>query len=361
LQPKPTTQTASGIALKPNNFQLRPSLRLHQWLAEQNLCFAFTTYQSGQVFVIGRKADDSLLYTVRTYEHAMGITVHGDEMHLGTLYQVWHFRNRLPSGTVQADYDAVFTPRSCHVTGHVAIHDLAMEDSGRLVFVSTMFNCLATVDNEYNLRPIWKPPWITGITAGDRCHINGLGVRHGIVRYVTAVARVDALDGWRSCRVGSGVIWDVVEERAVAEGQTMPHSPRWHDGRIWFINSGTGYLCSICPEGGSPTQVCFIPGFARGLALFGDYALVGTSAQRSNRTFSDLPLEQNLAKAGLVGRCAVHIINIRTGQIEHQLHIDGDIQELYDLAVLPGKRLANVIGFLNEDVRKITDVAPTQF
>lgn len=349
---------SSQPALRPNNFQLSPTSGLQDWLAANDCCVAFTTYQSGQVFVIGRKVDGAMMYTVRTYERAMGLALRGDELHLGTFYQIWHFRRRPAGALPSGDYDAAFTPRSCHVTGHVAIHDLAVEDTGRLLFVNTLYNCLCTTDEEYSFRPVWKPDWIASLAAEDRCHLNGLALRDGRARYVTAVARTDVKDGWRAGRVGSGVLWDICENRPVLEGLTMPHSPRWHRDRIYFINSGTGFLCSVAPGEASPTEIAFIPGFARGLAVYGNHALVGTSAQRANRTFSDLPLEQNLASRGLVGRCALHVVNLTTGVVEHSLLIDGDIQEVYDIAVLPGLRMANVIGFMNPDVHQNHDVPP---
>ncbi len=345
--------------LKKNNFQLVPSPGLAGWLKENDCCIALTTYQSGQVLIIGRDENDNLMYTVRTYEHAMGVATAGEELYLGTLYQIWRFKNigALPD---RKEYDAVYTPLSSTITGQMFIHDLAIEQDGRLVFVNTLYCCLGTLSENYSFLPLWKPDWITELAPEDRCHLNGLATRDGKVRYVTSVSQTDVANGWRENRNGSGVLWDIQENQSVVEGLAMPHSPRWHDGRIWFLNSGTGYLCSVDEKGDNLKEVGFVPGFARGLTLHNSHALIGTSAQRENRTFSDLPLDETLRSIGIEGVCALHLVNKESGVIDHWLRIEGDIRELYDIAVLPGKRLANLIGFMNEDVRQIISIPPSE-
>jgi len=62
----------------------------------------------------------------------------------------------------------------------------------------------------------------------------------------------------------------------------MPHSPRWHDGRLWLLESGTGQLLLIDPATGRRQRVAELTGFARGLAFSGPYAFVGLSKIRKN-------------------------------------------------------------------------------
>ncbi len=35
---------------------------------------------------------------------------------------------------------------------------------------------------------------------------------------------------------------DVPSGEVVVGGLCMPHSPRWHDGRLWLLESGNGAL-----------------------------------------------------------------------------------------------------------------------
>ncbi len=337
----------------PNEFAVSPSGDFAAWLAETGVSLALTTYHTGRLFCFGLDDSNQLTYSVRAFQRAMGLCVAGDEMWLGTAYQVWRFRNMVPPGRTASGCDRVYAPRTCHVTGTVDIHDIVAEESGRLVFANTLFSCAATLDEDYSFREIWRPWWVTGLVAEDRCHLNGLCVRDGKVRYATAVGMTDTMEGWRKGRAGGGVLVDTAENRVVLDGLSMPHSPRWHDGKVWLIDSGTGWLVEADPESGERREVCFCPGFARGLAITGRYAVVGISDQRVDRSFSDLGLEANLGARGLKPSCAVLVIDLDRGEIVHRLTFSGQISEIYEVALIPGARRCNVIGFMNNEVERI--------
>jgi hypothetical protein len=37
---------------------------------------------------------------------------------------------------------------------------VAVDSSGRVMFVSTLFGCLARVSEQYSFVPLWQPPFI---------------------------------------------------------------------------------------------------------------------------------------------------------------------------------------------------------
>jgi uncharacterized protein (TIGR03032 family) len=121
----------------------------------------------------------------------------------------------------------------------------------------------------------------------------------------------------------------------VARGLSMPHSPRLHQGRLWLLNSGTGELGVIDPRDGSFTPVAFVPGYARGLALFGRYAVIGLSRPRHIQTFVGLALEEALKTRDAVPRSGLVVVDIETGRTLHWLRFEHTIDELYDIALLP--------------------------
>lgn len=304
--------------------------------------------------MIGVDDKDNLRYTCRTYEHAMGIAAAKGRLHLGTLNQIYHFRQ---SASQNELYDTVYIPRVSHVTGNLMIHDLALEASGELYFVNTLYNCIAKLSDGYSFQVHWKPDWISEMEPEDRCHLNGLCARDGKIRYISAVARTDSSQEWRNHRHDGGVIWDLLDNRPVAEGLSMPHSPRYQNGTLWFINSGTGFLCQLNPENGSLREIGFVPGFARGLAMSDSHAVIGTSIQRRARAFEGLRLNVTLKELGVPSVCALHVVNLKSGVIEHWLRFEGDVQELFDVAILP-HRFCNILGFMNDDLNNAIDMAP---
>src|SRR5262249_52310919 len=149
-----------------------------------------------------------------------------------------------------------------------------------LWLVNTRFSCLCTLDPGYSFVPRWRPPFVTALAAEDRCHLNGLALADGRPKYVTALGESDTADGWRPNKARGGVLLDVPSGAFVARGLSMPHSPRWHDGKLWVLESGTGRLLHVTVVSGQTEPVAELPGFTRGLALAGRYAFIGLSKIR---------------------------------------------------------------------------------
>lgn len=225
--------------------------------------------------------------------------------------------------------------------------------SGRPVFVNTLFSCLATIDEDSSFRPFWSPPFVSAMTPEDRCHLNGLAMDDGVPRFATAAAQSDSAGAWRADRVGAGVVIDIASGEIVASGLTMPHSPRMADGRLYVCNAGTGELSVIDPVSGRIQPIAFCPGFLRGLAVHRGTAIVGTSLPRRHRDFSGLPLDDRLKDAGRVPDCAIHVIDLSTGEALHWLRLGGVVQELYDIAVLPGTRSPMLVGLAQGQINRL--------
>jgi uncharacterized protein (TIGR03032 family) len=328
------------------------------WLAEHNLSLAFTTYQSGKLFFIGLKGDGSLSVFERTFNRCMGLWATPQTLWMSTLFQVWRFENALEPGQVQNGYDRLYVPQLAYTTGDLDVHDIAVDGSGRAVFVNTLFGCLATPSERHSFVPIWRPSFISKLAAEDRCHLNGLAMDQGRPRYVTSVSRTDVADGWREHRRDGGTVVDVGDDRIVATGLSMPHSPRMYRERLWLVDSGNGYFGYIDTGSGRFERVTFCPGYGRGLAFIGDFAVVGLSRARENRTFQGLALDDELARRQVEPRCGLQVIDLRSGDAVHWLRIDGIVSELYDVVTLPGVVRPMALGFKTDEIRRVITIAP---
>ncbi len=304
----------------------------------ERLALAVSTYQIGKLFLIGAPEPRQLSVTERTFERSLGVALHGASLYLAGLNAIWRFENVIPPGGDLEGHDAVYVPQAAWFTGDVFAHDVGVLPSGRPLFVNTAFSCLATVDEATSFRTVWRPPFISRVAPGDACHLNGLAMHPdtGMPAYMTAAGETDGGRGWSEGRVGGGVVMDVAANAVVCRGLTMPHSPRLHQGRLYVLNAGSGELGVVDPAGGTFAPVGFVPGFARGLALHGGYALIGTSLPRSNEVFSGLPIEDRLRAEGQPARCAVLVMDLASGRIVHWLRLGGIVRELYDIALLPG-------------------------
>jgi uncharacterized protein (TIGR03032 family) len=343
---------AQAAPAREPQIEVTTSRMFNAWLARERASLVLTTYQTGKIFFIGLQPNGRLSVFERTLERVMGMHASAASIHVSTLYQVWRFRNALRPGETFQGYDAVYVPRESRVTGDVDVHDIAVDADGRVIFTNTLFNCLATLDDEHNFRPLWRPPWISKLVPEDRCHLNGLALRDGRPRYATAVSRSDVNDGWRDRRSGGGVVIDVETNAIVCEGLSMPHSPRWFNDTLWLINSGTGFLGRVDLAKGAFEPLVFLPGYARGLAFLGGHAIVGLSQQRENRTFQGLELEENLKRHDATARCGLLVVDLKTLEAPHWLRFGGIVRELYDVGVLPGVIRPMAVGFKTDEVRR---------
>jgi uncharacterized protein (TIGR03032 family) len=346
-----TAPTAAAPAL-----ELSTSRQFLAWMAEQKLSLALTTYQIGKLFLLGLKPDDTLSVFERTFNRCMGLCTTANGLYMSSLYQVWRFENVTQPGQQHDGFDRLYVPHTGTTTGDLDAHDMAVDAQGQLVFVNTLFGCLATLSPTHSFKPLWKPPFISKLAAEDRCHLNGLAMRDGRAAYVTLVGPSDVADGWRDHRAGGGQVLDVQSNETVATGLSMPHSPRWHDGKLWVLNSGTGYFGHFDLDTGRFNEVAFCPGYMRGLSFHGHFALVGMSKPRHNKTFSGLALDENLKKRQAEPRCGVQVIDLRTGDTVHWLRMEGLVEELYDVVALPGVRRPMALGFKTDEIRRVISV-----
>src|SRR5947207_2226502 len=278
---------------EPVSFVYAQSDSFAPLLKQLGISLLVTTYQANKLLVL-RERQGGLSILVRSFERPMGLTVDAARIALGTRDSIWHFRNASdiasqiePAGT----HDACFIPRASHVTGDIGIHEIAWGGAmaDELWLVNTRFSCLCTLHPEYSFVPRWRPPFVSALAAEDRCHLNGLAVVGGRPKYATALGETDAAGGWRADRPRGGCLIDVPAGEVLLRGLCMPHSPRWHDGRLWVLESGTGRLVLADPAGGRGEAVAELPGFARGLALAGPYALVGLPKTRPTSAMGGVP------------------------------------------------------------------------
>jgi uncharacterized protein (TIGR03032 family) len=326
------TQSASFVAL------------LHQLQAS----LLVTTYQANKLLV-ARAVGNGLSTLVRTFDQPMGLAVDARRLTVGTRTQVWTLRNApdiAPRIEPAGQHDACYLPRSCHVTGDIRVHEIAWVGED-LWIVNTRFSCLCTLHPDYSFVPRWRPPFITALAAEDRCHLNGLTLVDGRPKYVTALGETDTANGWRANKPQGGCLMEVSSGEVVVRGLSMPHSPRWYDGKLWLLESGTGQLVIADLAGGRRQAVAELPGFARGLAMAGPYAFVGLSKIRATSAMDGVPLAERRDQL----KCGVAVVDLHRGQLVGLLEFQTAVEEIFDVQLLPGARFPEVVGFQKEEIQ----------
>lgn len=332
--PPPAVPPEASKEPVPTALTVSPGLR--DWLLRHRTSIAFTTYQTGQLFLVGAHVNGSVSFNQQHFVRAMGLCWEPGRLHLASHLMLWRLENMLrPGELANGAFDQTFVPRAAHYTGGLDAHELGIGADGAPVFVATRYSCLATPDRTHSFREVWRPPFITALAAEDRCHLNGLAMAAGRAAYVTAAGRSDLAGGWRAMRGDGGVLIDVASGGILLDGLSMPHSPRVVGGDVLLLEAGRGRILAVGRDGRAPREIARCPGFLRGLALHDGHAIVTVSKPRGH-DFAGLPLDDALKAEGDVPWCGVLVVRLATGEIVEWIRLEGGITELFDVVVMPG-------------------------
>jgi uncharacterized protein (TIGR03032 family) len=307
---------------------------LHQF----GISLVVSTGSAGKLVVV--RAEGNLLNThFRTFYHPTGLATTPGKLAIGNVTQICELHN-VPAVAQKLEpagkHDACYLPRSAHITGEIDIHEMAYAQD-QLWFVNTRFSCLCTLHPDYSFVPRWRPPFVSVYDWGDRCHLNGLGIRDHQPRYVTALGETDRADLWQSQQGMGGILMDIRQHQVLCRGLSLPNSPRWYAERLWVLESGKGNLSQVEPLSGSITPVAELPSFTRGLDFYGPLAFVGVSRLRP--TAGGLPIAQRLQEEA----AGIWVVHIQTGEIVAFLKFDPSIPEVFAVAVLTDIRFPEVV------------------
>jgi uncharacterized protein (TIGR03032 family) len=321
---------------------------LPELFAQLQISLVVSTYQAGKVILV-RNDGGSLNTHFRTFSKPMGIAADHSRLTIGGTNTVWYYRN-MPAVAAKIDppgkHDACYLPRDIHITGDIDIHEMAYDCDDTLWVVNTRFGCLCTLDKEYSFNPRWRPPFVSAYAPEDRCHLNGLAIKDGRPKFVTALGETDSAGAWRANKRSGGILMDIDSNEILLRGLSMPHSPRWYQDRLWLLESGQGTLVVADLAKGTWRTVVEVPGFTRGLDFFGPLAFIGLSQVRESATFSDIPLVEQLQER----TCGVWVVHIETGQTVGFLRFEEGVQEIFAVQVLTGLKFPEILEWGDERI-----------
>lgn len=294
-----------------------------------------TTYQAGKLIIV--RADGGVANThFRNFRVPMGLAWDGLRLAVGTRHGVEEFHNQpavAPRVEPKGRHDGCLLPRATHTTGHIAIHEMGYADDGVLWAVNTRFSCLCTFDPMSSFVPRWRPAFVSALLPEDRCHLNGMAIVGSQPKYVTALGTADTPGGWRERKADGGVLMDVPSGEFICRGLSMPHSPRWYQGKLWVLESGRGTLSTVDLSTGRLTHVAQMPGFTRGLDFYGNLAFVGLSQVRESAVFSGIPITVSMTEEER--RCGVWVVDILSGETVAFLRFEAGVREVFAVQLLP--------------------------
>lgn len=334
-------------ALSP--FSCKYSPQIPELLQKLSCSLAITTYQAGKLIFISARDENNLVQLPRTFNKPMGIDYRQGtgQLALADRDTVSLFSNapalaehypRSPK-----TYDSLFLPRVTYHTGAMDIHDLSFGHDG-LYAVNTLFSCLVKIDDRYNYRPIWKPPFVTKLVSEDRCHLNGMAMVNGRPKYATCFNQGNRFQSWRDTVTETGCVVDVETNEILFDDLAMPHSPRVYNNELYVLLSATGELVRLNVETGRKEVITTIQGFVRGMTYYKDHLFIATSKLRQNSsTFAKLDFAEKANEA------AIHVLHLPTKAMVGKISYVNSVDEIYDLLVLPDTMRPNLLSTAIEE------------
>jgi uncharacterized protein (TIGR03032 family) len=310
-------------------------------LQKLNISIAISTYQTNRVIFLSSKDRDTLVQLNKIFQKPMGIDYQNDKLALALKDELIVFKGSKELAKIYPDkrvkYDRFFTPTIKYQTGELFLHDIHISKGG-IYAINTLFSTISFIDGEEGFKNIWKPSFIKELAPEDRCHLNGMAIKNGKPKYVTALGDKNSKGSWRESKLNGGVLIDVDTDEIILKNLPMPHSPRIHKGELYMLLSATGELIKVDTKNRTYEVIKKFKGFVRGLDFYEDFAFVGLSKLRkTSATFGDMPIAKDSIE------CGVDICYLPNKQIVGSIRYETTVEELYDVKVLPNIQRANIL------------------
>lgn len=331
-------------------------------LAAMNATLVVSSHSLHGLLTLGSLDGERVHVQSARFPRLLGMTFNADQTRLtlaafGQLLHYQRIENPQQHAVLQplmTTHDVVYAPLSSQVTGFLNTHDMAYSNTD-LYIVNTQFSCIATMVDGCSFKPVWQPPFITTLAPEERCHLNGMAMLDGRPAYVSYLAESDVSWGWHSESSMTGAIMCVADNQVIVDRLSMPHSPRWHQGWLYFCESGAGKIWRWRMHQGSAQLqlLACLNGFTRGLKLQGDLAFVGLSevrpAQDGSERFVDMPLKQQ----GIDTQVGVVVLDLRNGAEIARLNFTGDLAQIYDIDLLMNCRNPAILEWSADEISNL--------
>jgi uncharacterized protein (TIGR03032 family) len=302
------------------------------------------TRSLGDLHVVSVPNQGSVNFHVVKLPLCMGMAIQGNHLAVACAADIRMYHDLISHPQITSPvYQRSYTPRSIHLTGDIDAHELAFSGQGDPWVVASKFSCIATTSPTHSFKAVWQPSFIDRLLPVDSCHLNGLCMENGELKYVTMFAETAEPNGWRNLPFNSGLVWSAPDQEALCTGLVQPHSPRLHNGELYVLNSGAGEFGRIDLATGKYDCIAFVGGYGRGLSFIGDYAIFGISKPRHDDYIPDFPLHDRLKAMQIKDKCQLIAVNLKTGSVLQAVTFEGAAREFFDTVVIPDCRHAVVL------------------
>lgn len=308
-------------------------------LLPRNSFIAISTYRSGSVLLGFVDKSVGIVWYKWNHEIPSGLSSDGHSFYIATVNAIKVFplielaeffkQGRfLRNGSGYQNIDI-----KCHKTlktGPILCHEIYSSNDEKSYLVNTRFSAISAFENERFWEDYWIPPFVSEWSPEDFCHLNGLAISNSIPSYASCLAGSNIPRGWRLFPSNSGLLIDVLDNKVICSGLTLPHSPRCIGDQLFFLQSGVSSLCVMNLITHEVKTIAELPGFARGMTLVNGFAIIGLSTIRESNLWNTLPVKLNFpdSVSGVV------IVDLANGHIVSKFSLADSLYEIFDIQII---------------------------
>jgi len=321
------------MELKSTNNFFNYSTSLPGLLYRMKSSLVISTYQAGKVIIVSSLDGEHIRLYGKNFSRPMGLCISGSKLAVASSQQLNVFSSSREMAFKYPKkpkfYDGMFFPQVTYHTGKADIHEIEWGNE-ELWCVNTAFSCLSVMDDVNHFKAKWKPHFITELSPDDKCHLNGMAMLDGEPKVVSLLGMADEKKGWKPNMLEGGLLMDVPSNTVIADSLPIPHSPKYDEGKLSFLLSGTGKIMQLDQATNEMKEIASANAFLRGMDIYKDMILVGKSGLRKDSSMYD---KLSFPKEGKPG---VGIFNKNSGEEIAQINFLQRVEEIFDVKVMPG-------------------------
>lgn len=304
-----------------------------------------STYQAGKIIAISYD-NGRLVQSVKNFDRPMGMYFHKKNLYVACRDEILTFNlNDSIINDTKHEYNSLLLPRVSYNTSFVDSHDICVDRYGSIVFANTEYSCLSKTSENWGIENIWKPPFISKIENGDRCHLNGVSSEDGLIKYITTFSKSNTSLGWKGDTFNKGTLIDISTDKILCDDLYMPHSPRFYEGYVYILESGTGTIKKVNPKNLKTENILSTKFFCRGLGIVNGVAFVGFSKIRSSNKMIYSPITKE-------SECGVMAVDLLSNEEIGRITYHNSVSEIYDICAVPCNGTLGIISHNSEDSKK---------
>jgi len=131
----------------------------------------------------------------------------------------------------------------------------------------------------------------------------------------------------------------------------MPHSPKVYKDAVYVCESGLGVVWKYNLKTKEKSLVVKLQGFTRGLYFYGGVMFVGLSQVRASEIKNPIQISKEYDET----YAGVWMINLENNTEIGHIKFDGDVDQIYDIAIIPNSAYVELLNVTSPLTRHLFD------